>query len=361
MHLSERYVRQIALPGFGERGQQNLAHARVLVVGAGGLGSPVVQALAAAGVGTLGIIDDDRVELSNLHRQVIHRDADIGREKVASAADAVHALNPDVTVRAYADRLTSANAGELFGDYDLVIDGSDNFPTRYLAADAAALVGIPLVWGAVSQYAGQVGVSLPGDGPSYRDLFPVPAPPGSVLSCAEGGVLPTVVGVIGSLMATEALGILAGVGSGLTGRVLVFDSLTMTFREIAYRRDPNAAPVTELTETEAPRATTPTIAPLDLAALPNEDITLLDVREPWEADIASLPGSVLVPLGTLETALQTTLAGIDRGLPVIAYCHHGIRSETAAELLRASGFDARSLSGGIDAWAQDVDPSMKRY
>lgn len=361
MTASARYARQIALPGFGAEGQERLSCARVLVIGAGGLGSPVVQALAAAGVGTLGIIDDDHVELSNLHRQVIHRVADIGRDKVASAADAVHAMNPEVTVRAFSARLTAENALDLFADYDLVIDGSDNFPTRYLACDAAVLRGIPLVWGAVSQYAGQVGVSLPGAGPNYRDLFPVPAPPGSVLSCAEGGVLPTVVGVIGSLMATEALAILTGRAAPLAGRVLVFDSSTMGFREIGYARDPQAAPITHLVDGDVSCAVAPQIDVQSLAALAAESITLVDVREPWEVEIAALPGAVPIPLGTLGDDDPTTFREIDRSRPVIVYCHHGIRSERGAALLRSAGFDARSLVGGIDAWSREVDPTVSRY
>lgn len=359
MTASARYARQIALPGFGEQGQERLGLARVLVIGAGGLGSPVIQALAAAGVGTLGIIDDDHVELSNLHRQVIHRVADIGREKVVSAAEAVRALNPDVVVKAHAARLTAANALDLFAGYDLVLDGSDNFPTRYLACDAAVLRGIPLVWGAVSQYAGQVGISWPGDGPNYRDLFPIPAPPGSVLSCAEGGVLPTVVGVIGSLMATEALAILTGRTAPLIGRVVVFDALTTSFRDIAYARDPQAAPIDRLADGGPACEVVPTIDVRSLAAGDAGSMTLIDVREPWEAQIASLPGSVLIPLGSLEA--PATLEGIDRSKPVIVYCHHGIRSERAGAILRAAGIDARSLTGGIDAWSREIDATVARY
>lgn len=361
MTASDRYARQIALPGFGEQGQERLSRARVLVIGAGGLGSPVIHALAAAGVGALGIVDDDAVDLSNLHRQVIHGTLDVGREKVASAADAVRALNPDVVVHTYAERLTAANALDLFTEYELVLDGSDNFPTRYLACDAAVLRGIPLVWGAVSQYAGQVGVSWPGDGPSYRDLFPVPAPPGTVLSCADGGVLPTVVGVIGSLMATEALGILTGRGAPLVGRVLVFDALTMRFREISYARSPEATPITGLGDESAPRDAIPTIDARSLAAMDADGITLIDVREPWEVEIAALPGAVLIPLGTLEEAVGTSLADVDRRTPMVAFCHHGVRSERACDILRAAGFEASSLAGGIDAWSRTVDASVARY
>ena len=357
MHDSDRYDRQIILPGFGRAAQESLKESRVLVIGAGGLGSSVIPALAAAGVGQLTIVDDDRVEASNLHRQVVHGTNDIGRSKVESAADSIRALNPDLSVELVDERLTSANALELFSRHDLVIDGSDNFPTRYLADDAAALSGIPLVWGAVSQYGGQVGVSWPESGPSYRDLFPVPPRPGSVLSCAEGGVFPTTVAVIGSLMATEALKILAGIGTPLIGRVTIFDGLTARFRELDYARDPHAEPITELIDYDTFCGIIPTVTPAELAAIPSSDITLVDVREPWEADIASLAGSTLVPLATLDAAATN----LDRSKPVVIYCHHGIRSQTACELLIAKGFDARHLEGGIDAWSRQVDTTMARY
>jgi len=357
MRDSDRYDRQIILPGFGRGGQQRLEGARVLVIGAGGLGSSVIPALAAAGIGQLTIVDDDRVETSNLHRQVVHGTDDIGKPKVASAAASIHALNPEVSVETVTERLTSANALELFARHDLVIDGSDNFPTRYLADDAAALCGIPLVWGAVSQYGGQVGVSWPESGPSYRDLFPVPPRPGAVLSCAEGGVFPTTVAVIGSLMATEALKVLTGVGSPLIGRVIIFDGLTARFRELEYARDPHAEPITELIDYDVFCGIIPTVAPAELAGIPMSEITLLDVREPWEADVASLPGSVLVPLATLDAAADN----LDRSKPVVVYCHLGIRSQSACELLMAKGFDARHLEGGIDAWSRQVDTTMARY
>jgi molybdopterin/thiamine biosynthesis adenylyltransferase len=241
-----RYARQLALPGFGLEAQRALAAARVLVIGAGGLGSSVLPALAAAGVGTIGVIDDDTVELSNLHRQYIHGQADIGASKVASAAGSIAALNPATRVVELEERLTSRTALELFAGFDLVIDGSDNFPTRYLANDAAAISGIPLVWGAVSQYAGQAGVAWAAEGPQYRDLFPAPPPAGTVLSCEQGGVFPTVVAVIGSIMAGEAIKILTGVGVPLVGRVTTFDALSGAFRDLAYDRDPTAGPITEL-------------------------------------------------------------------------------------------------------------------
>jgi adenylyltransferase/sulfurtransferase len=358
---SARFARQIVLPGFGDAAQDRLTGSRVLVVGAGGLGSTVIPTLAGAGVGTIGIVDDDVVETSNLHRQLVHGTADVGRRKVDSAADRVHALAPDATVVRHAERLTSANALALLSGYDLVLDGSDNFPTRYLVNDAATILDLPLVWGAVSQYGGQVGVSWASRGPQYRDLFPTPPPPGSVLSCAVGGVLPTTVGVIGSLMATEAIKIITGVGAPLVGRVTVFDGLTGGFRELSYAADPEAAPITELIDYDAfcglaPVDEATTISPEELAAR-LDAVTLVDVREPWEARIAALPGSVLLPLGELSGRL----GDIDTSRPVVVYCHKGIRSASAREQLAGNGIAAVHLDGGIDAWSRLVDPSIVRY
>jgi molybdopterin/thiamine biosynthesis adenylyltransferase/rhodanese-related sulfurtransferase len=371
-----RYARQIALPGFGLAGQRALADARVLVIGAGGLGSTVIPALAAAGVGTMGIVDDDRVELSNLHRQYIHGHSDVGTPKVVSAANSAHAIDAASRIVAIEARLSADNALAIFADYDLVLDGSDNFPTRYLANDAAAIAGIPVVWGAVSQYAGQVGVAWAAKGPQYRDLFPTPPPAGSVLSCEQGGVFPTVVAVIGGLMAGEALKVLTGSGTPLLGRVTTFDALTGGFRELAYERDPSASSITELIDYDAfcgvaPDRTTSqhseseptmsdTITPADLSAEieRGEDLVLLDVREPWEAEIASLPGSMLVPLGSLESVIDK----LDPAENFVVYCHHGMRSEQALRVLQQRGFDhARHLSGGIDAWSRDVDGDVARY
>ena len=351
-----RYSRQLALPGFGPEAQQRLADARVLVIGAGGLGSSVIPALAAAGVGTIGIIDDDTVELSNLHRQLAHGLADVGRAKALSAAETVAAIDPAVTVNAVEARLTADNALELFADYDLVVDGSDNFPTRYLANDAAALTDIPLVWGAVSQFAGQAGVAWASRGPQYRDLFPAPPPPGSVLSCEAGGVLPTVVAVIGSIMAGEALKLITGVGRSLIGRVTTFDALAGGFRELAYAPDPDAAPITALVDYELFCGIRDTIDVDELAAS-LDGVTLIDVREPWEAEIASLPGSTLLPLGSIGSRLGE----IDRSKPVVVYCHSGIRSASAVAMLGERDIPARSLVGGIDAWSRRIDPSVARY
>ena len=387
MDTSTRYLRQTTLPGFGSGGQEALASARVLVIGAGGLGSSVIPALAAAGVGTIGVIDDDTVETSNLHRQYLHGEADVGRSKVASAIDAVAALNSSVTVIAHTERLTVANALEIFAEYGFVIDGSDNFPTRYLANDAAALTGIPLVWGAVSQYAGQAGVCWAARGPQYRDLFPTPPPPGTVLSCADGGVLPTVCAVIGAILATETIKLLTGIGEPLLGRVTTFNALTGGFREIAYERDSTAEPITGLidydlfcgitpvsdtvTATElagelgvdaAGAATSAPDAATFAAGASNRRLNLLDVREPWEVQVAHLPGAIVIPLGSLEAELEQGIPELDPSQPVVVFCHHGVRSATALDLLHARGYTAaRHLEGGIDAWSRTVDPAIARY
>lgn len=358
---TQRYARQIALPGFGQHAQDRLRAARVLVIGAGGLGSTVIPALAAAGVGTLGIIDDDTVELSNLHRQLIHGIGDVGSPKTVSAAAAISGT--EAVVHQYRARLRSTNALALFADYDLVVDGSDNFPTRYLANDAAELAGIPLVWGAVSQYSGQAGVAWHERGPGYRDLFPTPPSPGSVLSCEAGGVLPTTVAVIGSILTNEVIKILTGIGAPLIGRVTTFDALGGGFRELAYDRDPHAAPVTGLIDYElfcGFPAHDQTVTASALAAELNgaQPPLLLDVREQWESDLVSLPGALLVPLGQLQGAIDQ----IDHDRTIVVYCHAGVRSASALEQLRASGFaNARHLDGGIDAWAREVDHTMARY
>jgi adenylyltransferase/sulfurtransferase len=326
-------------------------------------------------VGTIGVVDDDTVELSNLHRQLIHGTADVGRSKTRSAAEKVAALNPDTRFIAVEARLTAATALALFADFDVVVDGSDNFPTRYLANDAAVLTRIPLVWGSVSQYGGQAGVAWAARGPHYRDLFPVAPPPGSVLSCEVGGVLPTVVATVGSIMATEVIKIVTGIGTPLIGRVTVVDALSGGFRELSYSADPTAPPITELVDYELFCGITPhagaasvavaapdagagasatSLTPAELASL-TESITLLDVREPWEAEIARLEGSVLMPLATLDAT------ALDRSKPVVVYCHHGIRSATARAALESAGLDARHLAGGIDAWARELDPTMARY
>lgn len=357
-----RYARTTQLPGFGPVAQRRLRAARVLVVGAGGLGSAVLPLLASAGFGTIGIVDDDRVEPSNLPRQAIHTPSDVGRAKVESAAETVRALDDAIQVRLLAERLTAQNAREVLSGYDLVLDGSDNFPTRYLVDDAATLTGIPVVWGAVHQTGGQAGLSWAAQGPTYRDLFPVPPAPGSVASCAEAGALPSVCGVIGGLMVSQAILLVTGTGDPLLGRVVVHDGLRGTFRELAYARDPEAEPVTELIDYDLFCGVSDTMSPAELHArlLAGEPYTLLDVREPWEADIAELPGSLLVPLGVIERDPAGVAARLPAD-PLVIVCHHGIRAETARRLLADAGMPGLVLAGGIEAWARDVDQSLPRY
>jgi len=354
MHdATERYSRQVALPGFGVEGQAKLTSARVLVIGAGGLGSAVIPALAAAGVGTIGIIDDDVVEISNLHRQLLHGIADVGSSKVTSAARSIAAINPTTVVHRHESRLVAETAVALFAKYDLVLDGSDNFATRYLANDTATLVGIPLVWGAVSQYAGQVGVAWSVRGPQYRDLFPAPPPVGAIASCEEGGVLPSVVAVIGSIMVGEAIKIITAIGTPLIGRVTTFDALSGTFREVTYERDPTAAPINELIDYDLFCGVGPSITPAELAvrlADHPDEVTLVDIREPWETNLATIPGSRVLPIDAIKPASD-----------LVVYCHHGSRSATALGILAERGIRARQLAGGIDAWSRLVDPTVTRY
>ncbi|MGK9148238.1 ThiF family adenylyltransferase [Plantibacter flavus] len=375
MSTTARYARQLALPGFGLAAQERLAEATVLVVGAGGLGSTVIPALVAAGVGSGGgalhLVDDDTVELSNLHRQTVHSTADIGRPKVDSAADRALAISPDTTVVRHRLRLSAGEIMGLITGADLVIDGSDNFQTRYLVDDAATLADVPLVWGSVLQYSGQAGLSWASRGPRYRDLFPHAPADDQALSCEIGGVLPTTVGVIGSLMATEAIKVLTGVGTLSLGRVTVFDALSGAFREVRYERDPAGARPVSLDEhlhhepepaathpasPHAPRHAISTITAEELSA-GISDAVLLDVREPWEVEIARLPGSTLIPLGSLEEHVGE----LDPNVPLVVYCHHGIRSETALRFLLDRGYSAVHLDGGIDAWSRLVDPSVPRY
>ncbi len=368
-----RYSRTVSLPGFGLVAQRRLAAARVLVVGAGGLGSATIPGLAAAGFGTVGIIDADSVEASNLPRQTIHGIRDVGRSKVASALETVAMLDPDTRAIGYEVMLTADNALEILGDYDLVLDGSDNFATRYLTNDAALISGIPVVWGAVHQFGGQAGVSWAARGPHYRDLFPEPPAPGTVPSCAEAGALPSVCAVIGGLMVTEAIKLVSGVGDPLLGRVTIYDSLRGTFREVAYDSDPAGTPVTGLVDydafcgvapdTDATRAGTD-IGSRELSELlaAGADIRILDVRDPWEAQVATLGGSLLLPLGELEIDPQAAADSLRGGPPIVVYCHHGSRSERARDLLESGGLGGvRVLAGGIDEWSATIDPSITRY
>ncbi len=371
---SPRFLRQRVLNGFGADAQRRLADAHVLVIGAGGLGSAVIPALAAAGVGTISIIDDDTVEASNLARQTIHGVADVGRPKVDSAADAVARLSPETTVIRHDARFVEANSFDLLLDADLLVDGSDTFATRYAANDAATIRGIPMVWGSAAQYSGQVGVAWDEKGVDYRDLFPLQPSDDDALSCELVGVLPTVCAVIGAMMANEAIKLLTGVGDPLIGRVATFDALTGTTREIEYRRDPDAVRPGSLEERTAVREPDPerSITPAKLQQLLAGPTThgihetpplLLDVREAPEASFVSLPDSVLIPLGQLPDRLDELDALVGgRDGSIVVYCHHGVRSARALELLEKAGFTrARHLTGGIDAWRVQVDPEMAAY
>ncbi len=352
--MDARYSRQLVLPGFGEAAQAKLAAARVLVIGAGGLGSAVLPALAAAGVGAMGIVDDDLVEVSNLHRQTIHGIEDVGNFKTTSAVESLRAINPAIEAIPFEQRLTNENALELFNQFDLIVDGSDNFATRYLAADAATIASKPIVWGAVSQYGGQASVTVVG-GPGYRDLFPTPPPAGSVESCEVGGVLPTTVAVIGSIMASEVIKLITGIGAPLVGRVSTYDALSGRFRELEFER--SSEPVRELIDYAAfcGLVQADDVTPSQLTAM--QSTHLIDVREQWEAEIAVLPGALLMPLSTLKEAI----AQLDPREDYVVYCHLGVRSKYAVAMLRDAGLRVRHLAGGIDAWAREVDTTMARY
>ena len=358
------------MPGFGEDAQRRLANARVLVVGAGGLGSASIPYLAGAGVGTIGIIDTDIVELSNLHRQISHGMRDLGRSKAHSIADTIAAIDPEITVRLHEVWLDSSNALKLFSHYDLIMDGSDNFATRYLANDAAALSHLPLVWGAILRYSGQAGVAYSDYGPTYRDLFPSPPAPDEVLSCSVGGVLPSVCASVGAIMSTEAIKLITGIGDPLIGRVTTYDALTGRYHELAYRRSPEAAPITELIDYElfCGRGPTPTagteksesvgVSELSARIDAGTPFQLVDVREPFETQIATIDGAQLIPLATVEDSIQRFRADI----PVVVYCHHDARSRRAVGILAQNGLhNAQWLEGGIDAYARLVDESLARY
>ncbi len=373
----ERYRRHLTLPEVGVEGQRKLLAGRVLLIGAGGLGCPLAQYLAAAGVGTLGLIDHDRVEASNLQRQVLYGTADIGRPKVEVAAERIRAQNPDVQVIAHAVRLTSENALALLADWDVIVDGSDNFPTRYLTNDACVLLGKPNVHGAIFRFDGQASVFDSRSGPCYRCLFPEPPPPGAVPSCAEGGVLGVLPGLVALIQATETLKLLTGIGESLCGRLLQIDALRMAFREFRIQKDPKCAAcgeqptLTKLIDYEdfcgMPsqsksganlRETTP--RELQAARASGEEVLLIDVREPSEHTRANIDWAKLVPLGQLEARLAELDAW--RRKRVVIHCHHGGRSARACAFLSEQGFErVENLAGGIDAWSQNVDPSVPRY
>ena len=374
----QRYSRHVVLPELGMQGQLRLKAARVLVVGAGGLGSPVLLYLAAAGVGTLGVVDDDVVEESNLQRQVLHTQADLGRAKVDSAADRITATNPNVTVRRHRERLTAGTALRLLRGYDLVIDGTDNFATRYLVNDACELAGLPYVWGSIYRFDGQVAVFWAAppagvEGVTYRDVFPVPPAPGLVPSCGEGGVLGVLCGAVGAVMATEAVKLICGVGTSLLGRILVYDALEMAWRPVPVRRDPTRRPARDLREETQPglseafpvaEVSAPQLqARLQARAAGRDDFLLVDVREPGERAIVAIPGSVPLPLGRLQTEQgRAELAALAAGREVVLHCKSGARSATGARLLADAGIaPVVHLAGGVLAWVEQVQPAMPRY
>jgi len=369
---TERYSRHLILPGFGAEAQRRLKNAKVLVIGAGGLGSPALLYLAAAGVGTLGIVDDDTVDTSNLQRQVIHSVHDVGTSKAESARASVTALNPLVDVVLHDVRLDAGNALEIFGGYDLILDGTDNFATRYLVNDAAEILGKPYVWGSILRFDGQVSVFWGQHGPTYRDLYPEAPEPGAVPSCAEGGVLGVLCAQIGSVMVNEAVKLLTGTGRTLLGRVLVFNALDMSFREVGLRRDPDRPKVTGLidyglfcgTGASDARAEVPGISVTELAALLREraagraDFDLIDVREPGEHGIVSIDGAALVPRAGILSGENVP----DSGRTVYVHCKSGGRSAEVTAFLRERGNpNAYNVDGGILEWVRDIEPHKPVY
>ena len=377
-----RYSRHLIIPDVGMAGQKRLKNAKVLCVGAGGLGSPALLYLAAAGVGTLGIVEFDVVDESNLQRQIIHSQKDIGRPKAESARDRVLETNPYVTVQLHQERLDSANVMELFAQYDLIVDGTDNFATRYLVNDACVLLGKPYVWGSIYRFDGQASVFWAEYGPCYRCLYPEPPPPGMVPSCAEGGVLGVLCASIGSIQVTEAIKLLAGIGDPLLGRLMIYDALEMTYRQVKIRKDPNCAvcganpTVTELIDYEAfcgtisqeaaDAARDSTISVLQLKAMLEEraqgsrDFALIDVREPVEWEIVQIPGATLIPKGQFLDGSALTSLPTDK--QIVLYCKVGGRSAEALAVVHGAGFtDAIHVGGGINAWVSQIEPDKPSY
>ncbi|MDJ0456432.1 molybdopterin-synthase adenylyltransferase MoeB [Arthrobacter sp. NQ7] len=370
----ERYSRHLIIPEIGALGQRRLKNAKVLVIGAGGLGAPALLYLAAAGVGTIGIVDDDVVDLSNLQRQVIHGVSDVGRLKIESARDAITELNPLVDVRLHNVRLDSSNALELFGGYDLILDGADNFATRYLVNDAAAILGKPYVWGSIFRFDGQVSVFWEKHGPTYRDLYPEAPPAGSVPSCGEGGVFGMLCAAVGSLMVTEAVKLITGVGRSLLGRVALFDALGGSWREIRVAKDPAAEPITQLTDYEAFCGILPetqadtehTVTATQLATMLAsrkaglKDFELVDVREAGEYDIVRIEGAKLIPQGRILAGEAWDELPQDR--EIVFHCKAGTRSANVLAAARQAGYQRVShLDGGILAWVRDVEPGKPVY
>jgi adenylyltransferase/sulfurtransferase len=376
-----RYARHVTLPDVGVEGQRTLKAARVLCVGAGGLGSPASMYLAAAGIGTIGVLDADAVDASNLQRQILHDTADVGEPKVASARERLRAINPNVTIETHPVRLTAANALDILGRYDIVLDCSDNFPTRYLVNDACVMLGKPDVFGAIFRFEGQASVFGVKNGPCYRCVFPEPPPPGLVPSCAEAGVFGVLPGVIGTIQATEAIKLILEIGEPLVGRMIVYDALDMAFRDLKVPKDPDCPvcgshpSVRTLIDYDAfcglgapehvaapaePAATHPVITAGELKARMDRGDRpfLLDVREQFEHDLVRLDDDLLIPLGELSARHRE----LDPGREIVVYCHHGNRSGKATAFLRRQGFPgARNLRGGIEEWAVKIDPSLPRY
>ncbi|HET9454770.1 MAG TPA: HesA/MoeB/ThiF family protein [Gemmatimonadaceae bacterium] len=360
----ERYDRQLLLPELGVAGQERLRRARVLIVGAGGLGSPAALYLAAAGVGTLGIVDSDRVEPSNLHRQILHGTPDVGSEKAASAAAALTRLNPAISIVPHSTRLTAANARSIIDGFDLVIDGSDNFGTRYAVNDSCAALGIPWVYGSVERFAGQVSVFGLGDGPCYRCVFPEAPAPGTTPSCEEIGVLGAVPGIVGAWQAAEALKILTDAGEPLSGRMMQIDVLRGVASTVRFdrradcatcgNRKPAKVRMSESREELPPYNIDPVEVP---ARLREPGVRLLDIREMREVERASIAGATVVPMSRLEEEAGT----LDKSEELIVFCHHGSRSRTVTDWLRAQGYRARNMTGGIDRWSREVDTAVPRY
>ena len=372
-----RYSRHLIMPEVGVEGQRRIKAAKVLCVGAGGLGSPAALYLAAAGVGTLGLIDFDAVDFSNLQRQVLYSTDDVGRPKLKAAADRLHGLNPNIRVVQHETMLNSSNAMEIFRDYDIVVDGADNFPTRYLVNDACSLLGKPNVYGSIFRFDGQVSIFATKGGPCYRCLYPEPPPPGLVPSCAEGGVLGVLPGVVGTIQATEAVKLIIGQGETLVGRLLLFDALAMSFRTLKLKRDPNCpvcgdhptvtklidyeqfCGITPPSKHEAPPPADFEITVHDLETrLKKGDVWLLDVREPREYEINRIEGSTLIPLGELPKRLDE----IPKDRDIVVQCKTGVRSAKAVNFLREKGFArTQNLRGGIVDWIARIDPSQASY
>ncbi len=376
----KRYSRHLIMPEVGVEGQRKLKAAKVLCIGAGGLGSPAAMYLAAAGVGTLGIVDFDIVDFSNLQRQIIHGTPDVGRPKLQSAKDRLNALNPNVHIETYDEALSSENAMRLFAPYDVILDGTDNFPTRYLVNDACVLSGKPNAYGSIFRFEGQASVFATKDGPCYRCLYPEPPPPGLVPSCAEGGVFGVLPGIIGVIQATETIKLILGIGEPLIGRFMIYDALRMRFRELKLRKDPDCPvcgtqpTVTKLIDyeqfcgvaphqVEAAKPMTTSIDALTATELKaeldrGEQLVVVDVREPQEYQINKIPGSILIPLGDLPKRYVE----LDPNARIVSQCKSGMRSAKAQDFLRSKGFtNVRNLTGGILGWIDQVDPSQPKY